>query len=53
MPIALACYMASSTVGIGQPYNLYHVLNHTNLFGASYARQAEQLMQKLLAQGGR
>jgi len=34
-------------------YNLYQVLNHTNLFGASYARQAEQLMQKLLAQGGR
>ncbi len=34
-------------------YNLYHILNHTNLFGGGYARQAEQLMQKLLAQGGR
>jgi fructosamine-3-kinase len=30
-------------------YNLYHVLNHTNLFGGGYARQAEQMMQNLLA----
>ena len=29
-------------------YNLYHILNHANLFGGSYARQAEQMMQKLL-----
>jgi protein-ribulosamine 3-kinase len=28
-------------------YNLYHILNHANLFGG-YARQAEQMMQKLL-----
>jgi fructosamine-3-kinase len=30
-------------------YNLYHILNHANLFGAGYARQAEQMMQRLLA----
>jgi protein-ribulosamine 3-kinase len=29
-------------------YNLYHILNHANLFGEGYARQAEQMMQKLL-----
>lgn len=30
-------------------YNLYHILNHANLFGGGYARQAEQMMQNLLA----
>ncbi len=29
-------------------YNLYHILNHANLFGGGYARQAEQMMEKLL-----
>jgi len=29
-------------------YNLYHVLNHFNLFGGSYLIQAEQLVQQLL-----
>jgi fructosamine-3-kinase len=29
-------------------YNLYHVLNHLNLFGAGYLRQAESLMVRLL-----
>jgi fructosamine-3-kinase len=29
-------------------YNLYHILNHANLFGGSYVRQAEQVLQKLL-----
>ncbi|MDV5168477.1 fructosamine kinase family protein [Photobacterium rosenbergii] len=28
-------------------YNLYHVLNHCNLFGGSYITQAEQMMEKL------
>lgn len=32
-------------------YNLYHLLNHINLFGKQYVRQTEQLIQKLLAQG--
>ncbi len=30
-------------------YNLYHILNHANLFGGGYARQAQQMMQRLLA----
>jgi len=29
-------------------YNLYHILNHANLFGGGYIRQAEQMMRKLL-----
>jgi len=33
-------------------YNLYHILNHANLFGGGYARQAEQVIQKLLAAAG-
>ena len=28
-------------------YNLYHILNHANLFGGGYVRQAEQMMQRL------
>jgi len=28
-------------------YNLYHVLNHFNLFGGCYAAQAEQMMKRL------
>jgi fructosamine-3-kinase len=31
-------------------YNLYHVLNHANLFGGGYARQAEEMMRRLLAE---
>jgi len=31
-------------------YNLYHILNHANLFGGGYVRQAEQMMQSLLAE---
>ncbi|MDX8386701.1 MAG: fructosamine kinase family protein [Gallionella sp.] len=30
-------------------YNLYHIINHANLFGGGYARQAEGMMQRLLA----
>ena len=30
-------------------YNLYHVLNHANLFGGGYAGQAESMMERLLA----
>jgi fructosamine-3-kinase len=33
-------------------YNLYHILNHLNLFGGAYLRQAEQMMGKLLAEVG-
>lgn len=31
-------------------YNLYHILNHLNLFGGGYRSQAEQMMQALLAE---
>jgi len=31
-------------------YNLYHVLNHLNLFGDGYAGQAVALMERLLAE---
>jgi protein-ribulosamine 3-kinase len=30
-------------------YNLYHVLNHLNLFGGGYAAQAERMIEQLLA----
>ena len=29
-------------------YNLYHVLNHLNLFGGGYLSQAERMMESLL-----
>lgn len=29
-------------------YNLYHILNHANLFGSSYAMQAESIIETLL-----
>lgn len=30
-------------------YNLYHILNHCNLFGGTYSAQAERLMRGLLS----
>ncbi|NEQ35106.1 MAG: fructosamine kinase family protein [Okeania sp. SIO3I5] len=30
-------------------YNLYHILNHFNLFGSGYASQAERMIQQLLS----
>jgi len=31
-------------------YNLYHILNHLNLFGASYQQQAQNMIDSLLAE---
>jgi len=31
-------------------YHLYHILNHANLFAGSYVRQAEYMMDQLLAE---
>ena len=31
-------------------YNLYHILNHANMFGAGYSSSARRLIDKLLAQ---
>ena len=39
------CYERRKTL-----YNLYHVLNHANLFGSSYAGQADNMIHELLAQ---
>jgi protein-ribulosamine 3-kinase len=37
----------------GTLYNLYHVLNHLNLFGSEgYLRQAETMLDRLLAELG-
>ncbi|MEJ2061407.1 MAG: fructosamine kinase family protein [Gammaproteobacteria bacterium] len=33
-------------------YNLYHILNHFNLFGGGYAGQAERMIDRLLAELG-
>jgi protein-ribulosamine 3-kinase len=33
-------------------YNLYHVLNHLNLFGGGYRAMAESMIDRLLATGG-
>lgn len=33
-----------------QLYNLYHVLNHLNLFGSGYLEQARSMMERLLAE---
>ena len=33
-------------------YNLYHVLNHLNLFGGGYRAQAEATIERLLAGAG-
>jgi fructosamine-3-kinase len=30
-------------------YNLYHILNHFNMFGGGYARQAERMIEQLLS----
>jgi fructosamine-3-kinase len=34
-------------------YNLYHILNHANLFGGGYVQQARAMMDRLLAQARR
>ncbi len=31
-------------------YNLYHVLNHLNLFGGGYRAQAEGMIERLLSE---
>lgn len=48
-----AAYRAAYPLDVGYAtrrnlYNLYHILNHANLFGGGYAKQAELTMQRLL-----
>ena len=47
-------YQAAAPLALGwqtraELYNLYHVLNHANLFGGGYARQARAMIEHLLA----
>ena len=50
-----AAYRSAFPLDDGYParrdlYNLYHVLNHANLFAGGYVRQAEQSIERLLAE---
>ena len=54
-PDFAAAYRAAWPPGDGYDtrrhlYNLYHLLNHANLFAGDYVRQAEQSIGRLLAQ---
>ena len=56
-PDFLSAYKATWALDDGYPvrrefYNLYHVLNHANLFTGGYVRQGEQCMERLLAEIG-
>lgn len=44
--------LAPGAASRGELYNLYHVLNHANLFGGGYARQARTMIDQLLAEVG-
>lgn len=50
-----AAYRAAWPLDAGYPvrktlYNLYHILNHANLFGGAYAAQSARMIAQLLAQ---
>jgi fructosamine-3-kinase len=50
-----ACYREHFPIDADYPlrrelYNLYHLLNHANLFGGAYAARAGQVIDRLLAQ---
>lgn len=50
-----AAYQAHYGLDAGYPvrktlYNLYHILNHLNLFGSSYLNQATRMLGQLLAE---
>ena len=52
-----AAYEAASPLPDGYAlrrdlYNLYHMLNHLNLFGAGYRLRCENMMEKLLSRVG-
>jgi fructosamine-3-kinase len=56
-PAFYRAYAAAAPLPAGaalreQLYNLYHVLNHANLFGGGYAQQAGALIDRLLAEVG-
>lgn len=50
-----AAYTEAQPLDAGYPvrrelYNLYHILNHFNLFGGGYASQAERMARRLLSE---
>lgn len=54
-PAFYAAYQSTWPLDAGAPsrialYNLYHVLNHYNLFGGNYLAQAERMIDGLLAE---
>ena len=54
-PLFYQAYNARWPLDKGYPqrkrlYNLYHILNHFNLFGGGYAMQAESMIDQLLAE---
>jgi fructosamine-3-kinase len=54
-PAFLAAYREAWPLDAGYPvrrtlYNLYHVLNHANLFGGGYAARAQRMVGQLLAE---
>ncbi len=56
-PASYAAYLSTWPLDAGAPtrialYNLYHVLNHFNLFGGAYLAQAERMIDGLLAEVG-
>jgi fructosamine-3-kinase len=53
-PSFYEAYRAEYPLDAGYPvrkhlYNLYHVLNHLNLFGGGYGAQAERMIEQLIA----
>jgi protein-ribulosamine 3-kinase len=54
-PDFYAAYRNTWPLDVGYPvrkrlYNLYHILNHANLFGGGYANQAQNMIDQLLAE---
>jgi fructosamine-3-kinase len=54
-PAFHAAYREAAPLAPGYPlrrdlYNLYHVLNHLNLFGGGYLRQAGSMIDRLLSE---
>lgn len=47
---AAAAPLPSGAAVRAELYNLYHVLNHANLFGGGYAESARRMIQRLLAE---
>ncbi|MDH5469613.1 MAG: fructosamine kinase family protein, partial [Gammaproteobacteria bacterium] len=50
-----AAYNNAWSLDAGYPvrktlYNLYHILNHFNLFGGGYASQAQRMTESLLSE---